>query len=123
MTPPKYAQLEPYELRAGQTGAETLRGSRIRLRITANKPVVKATLVRVSTGQETEVGVADTDYFDALIHMFEQALTMVMSLPEVKREHFIVELADIRATGRNLGWGVGSGFNDAWALVGQKLGD
>ena len=78
---------------------------------------------RHAIGFSSEVGVADKDYFDALIHMFEQALTMVMSLPEVKREHFIVELADIRATGRNLGWGVGSGFNDAWALVGQKFGD
>jgi hypothetical protein len=46
-----------------------------------------------------------------------------MTLPEAKREHFISELADIRATGRNLGWGVGSGFNDAWSLIGQKFGD
>jgi len=34
-----------------------------------------------------------------------------------------LELGDIRATGRNLGWGVGSGFNDAWSLIGQKFGD
>lgn len=59
VTPPKYTHLDPYELRAGQTVAEALRGSRIRLRIATNKPVVQATLVRVSTGQEKEVGVAE----------------------------------------------------------------
>jgi hypothetical protein len=78
---------------------------------------------RHAVGFSSEIGVADKDYFDALLHMFEQALTTVMTLPEAKREHFISELADIRATGRNLGWGVGSGFNDAWSLIGQKFGD
>ena len=78
---------------------------------------------RHAIGFSTEVGVADKAYFDALIKMFEQALTTVMTLPEAKREHFLAEMADIRATGRNLGWGVGSGFNDALALIGQKLGD
>ncbi|WP_374681398.1 hypothetical protein [Accumulibacter sp.] len=78
---------------------------------------------RHAVGFSTEVGVADQEYFDALVRMFEQALTTVMTLPEAKREHFLVELGEIRATGRNLGWGVGSGFNDAWALIGQKFGE
>lgn len=78
---------------------------------------------RHAVGFSSEVGVSDRDYYDALLRMFERALTTVMSLPEAKRGHFLEELADIRATGRNLGRGVGSGFNDAWALVGQKFGD
>ncbi len=59
ITPPAYAKIEPYELRVGQTVAEALKGSRIRLHIKTNKPLTKAVLVRQTTGKETEVGAAE----------------------------------------------------------------
>lgn len=76
---------------------------------------------RHAVGFSTEVGVNDEGYFDALIRMFEQALKVVMSLPEDKRQAFLDELHEIRVTARQIGMGVGDGFNDAWRLVGLKF--
>jgi hypothetical protein len=58
ITPPAYTHGEPYELRAGQTVAEALKGSRIRIRVHTNKPLTSAVLVRDTGGREQEVGPA-----------------------------------------------------------------
>ncbi len=58
IAPPAYTHLEAFELRAGQTVAEALKGSRIRFRVRTNKPVRSAVLVRQSSGKEQEVGPA-----------------------------------------------------------------
>lgn len=58
ITPPGYTCMAPYELRAGQTVAEVLNGSQVRFRIEANKPLVRAALVREDAGHETEVSEA-----------------------------------------------------------------
>lgn len=44
--PPAYTRAPAYDLRQGLTVAEALRGSRLRFRITTNKPVVAAELLR-----------------------------------------------------------------------------
>ena len=46
VAPPAYTRLDPYPLRAGQTVAEALKGSRLQFHIRTNKPVVKAELIR-----------------------------------------------------------------------------
>lgn len=76
---------------------------------------------RHAMGFATEVGVDDEGYFDNLIRIFEQALKVVMTLPESQREPYLNELHEIRVTGRAIGWGVGEGFNDAWQLAGLKF--
>ncbi len=59
IVPPQYTRLEAYDLRPGQTVAEALKGSRIRLQIRTNKPVRQAVLVRQTAGQEQELGPAE----------------------------------------------------------------
>jgi hypothetical protein len=44
ITPPPYSRQEPYTLAAGQTGADILRSSAVRIEATTNKPVVEASL-------------------------------------------------------------------------------
>lgn len=56
--PPAYTRLEPYELRAGQTVAEALRGSRLRFQVRTNKPLTRAVLMRDTTGNPEELGPA-----------------------------------------------------------------
>ncbi len=59
IVPPRYTNLEPYELRAGQTVAEGLKGSGIRFHITTNKAVAKANLIRQIGGEKTDLGPAE----------------------------------------------------------------
>lgn len=56
VTPPAYTKAERYELRAGQTVAEALKGSRIHVQIRTNKPVVEARLLRQTGGASQELG-------------------------------------------------------------------
>lgn len=70
VTPPAYTGMDPYRLRAGQTAAEVLTGSEVRLRIESNKPLVQAMLVREEASRKVEVGEAagrDGTHFDSLI--------------------------------------------------------
>ncbi len=53
--PPAYTNAPPYNLRPGQTVAEALKGSTIRLHIRTNKPVVETKLFRRINEQETEI--------------------------------------------------------------------
>ncbi|MBE2260598.1 MAG: hypothetical protein H6942_15900 [Candidatus Accumulibacter sp.] len=76
---------------------------------------------RHAVGFSNEVGVDDEGYFDALIGMFEEALQMVMTLPENKRERFLDELREVRAAGRDMGGGVGEGLDEAWRRADLKL--
>lgn len=56
--PPAYTKLPAYELRAGQTVAEALRGSRLRIRFRTKDDVREAVLIRQSGGEEQAVGEA-----------------------------------------------------------------
>ncbi len=53
--PPPYTNAPAYNLRPGQTVAEALKGSTIRLHIRTNKPVIEAKLFRGIDEQETEI--------------------------------------------------------------------
>lgn len=58
-------------------------------------------------GFSNEVGLEDDGFYDALVRMFEQALKVVMMLPETPRYIFIARLEDIRFAAQDIGWGVG----------------
>ena len=68
-----------------------------------------------------EVGLDDGVYYDALVRMFEQALKTVMALPETRREPFLDRLQDVRASGQDMGWGVGYAFDDLWQRAGLEF--
>lgn len=59
IAPPAYTRLAPYELRDGQTVAEVLIGSEIRLNINTDQPVVSAVLIRDIGGAPVAVGSAE----------------------------------------------------------------
>ena len=54
-----------------------------------------------------EVGYQDDSYFDALVRMFEQALTITEQLPVNARSALIARLDRVRAVSHNFGYGVG----------------
>ena len=55
----------------------------------------------------SDVGYQDDGYFDALVRMFEQALTLTDQLPASDRNTLIARLDRVRAVSHNLGYGVG----------------
>jgi hypothetical protein len=55
----------------------------------------------------SDVGYQDEGYFNALVRMFEQALTVTDQLSVSQRSSLIARLDRTRAVGHNLGYGVG----------------
>lgn len=71
----------------------------------------------------SEFGLDDEGYYSALVRMFEQALKVVVNLPEPERESFLDRLDDVRTMGRKVGWDVGDEFNALWRGAGLETGD
>lgn len=69
----------------------------------------------------SDLGLDDEGYYSALVRMFEQALKVVMALPEAQREDFLDSLEDVRSAGQDIGWGVGSDFNQLWRQSGLEI--
>ncbi|HOW72398.1 MAG TPA: hypothetical protein PKY77_17505 [Phycisphaerae bacterium] len=68
VTPPAYTRMEAYDLRAGQTVAEVLKGSIVQVRIRTNRPVREAMLMRdTGAGESVEVRPAQRAAADAFI--------------------------------------------------------
>lgn len=74
-----------------------------------------------ATGFSADVGMDSESYFNALVLMFEQALKVVLVLPEAQRESFLDRLEDVRVMGHNLGWGVGDDFDALWRRAGLEI--
>lgn len=74
-------------------------------------------------GFSSEFGLDDEGYYSALVRMFEQALKVVVNLPEPQRESFLDRLNDVRVMGRNVGWGVGDDFDALWRGAGLEIGE
>jgi len=55
----------------------------------------------------SDVGYQDDGYFDALVRMFEQALTIAYQLPSGDPDALIARLDRVRAVSHNFGYGVG----------------
>jgi hypothetical protein len=60
-----------------------------------------------AAGFSNDVGYQDEGYFDALVHMFEQALKVTRQLSAADRDALIARLDRVRSISHNLGYGVG----------------
>jgi hypothetical protein len=60
-----------------------------------------------AAGFSNDVGYQDEGYFNALVHMFEQALKVTYQLPASDRDALIARLDRVRTISHNLGYGVG----------------
>ena len=63
----------------------------------------------------SDICLDDEGYFNAMVNMFEQALKMTCLLPAGDRDAFIARLETVRATGHNLGYGVGDDMDSLLA--------
>ena len=72
-----------------------------------------------AAGFSNDVGYQDEGYFDALVNMFEQALTATCQLPNGDRESLIVRLDRVRTISHNFGYGVGDDIDDLLAKHGH----
>jgi hypothetical protein len=61
-----------------------------------------------------DCGMEDESYFDALIRMYDQALTLVSNLPAETRRGYVDRLDKLRARGQHVGWGVEDELNSLW---------
>jgi hypothetical protein len=64
-----------------------------------------------AAGFSNDVGYQDDGYFDALVHMFEQALKVTRQLSASDRDALIVRLDRVRTISHNLGYGVGDAMD------------
>jgi hypothetical protein len=62
-----------------------------------------------------DVGYQDESYFNALVRMFEQALTAAGQLPAKQRSALIARLERTRVVGHSLGYGVGDDMDSLLA--------
>src|SRR6201998_3893836 len=58
-----------------------------------------------------DVGYQDQGYFDALVHMFEQAIKVTRQLSAGDRDALIARLDRVRTISHNLGYGVGDAMD------------
>ncbi len=68
-----------------------------------------------AAGFSNDVGYQDEGYFDALVHMFEQALKATCHLSADDRNTLIVRLDRVRTICHNFGYGVGDDMDDLLA--------
>ena len=61
------------------------------------------------------VGYQDDSYFDALVHMFEQALKIIAQLSASDRNALIARLDRVRIISHNFGYGVGDDMDSLLA--------
>ena len=65
-------------------------------------------------------GMDDESYFSALVRMFEQAIDLIMALPETKQQPLLSRLDHVRAASQQVGWGVGDDFDSLWSRAGLE---
>ena len=68
-----------------------------------------------AAGFSNNVGYQDEGHFNALVHMFEQALKVIRQLPAADRDALIDRLERVRAISHNLGYGVGDDMDSLLA--------
>ncbi|MFT3906695.1 MAG: hypothetical protein QM718_10355 [Steroidobacteraceae bacterium] len=60
----------------------------------------------------SDVGLQDEGYFNALVRMFEQALTTISTLPESSRRPLLDRLDAVRQRSHDFGYGVGDDMDE-----------
>ncbi|MFM9433544.1 hypothetical protein ACFDR9_000585 [Janthinobacterium sp. CG_23.3] len=71
-----------------------------------------------AAGFSADIGLADERYFDALVRMFDAALTAAAALPADQRDAFISRLGRVRDISQNLDYGVGDEMDDLFEAHG-----
>lgn len=74
-----------------------------------------------SSGFASDVGMDDESYLNALVRMFEQALKLVISLPEIPRDELLARLDAVRDVSHNMGYGVGDEMDGLLAEHGIEV--
>ena len=64
-----------------------------------------------AVGFSCDIGLQDEAYFDALVRMFGQALTVIDGLRDERRSALLGRLDKVRRLGQNLGYGVRDDMN------------
>ena len=64
-----------------------------------------------AAGFSADVGMDGDAWFDALLHMIEQALKTIDALPEPLRPQFLERLESVRHTSHNFGYGIGEAMD------------
>jgi hypothetical protein len=59
-----------------------------------------------------DIGFQDEGYFNALVHMFEQALKVARQLSASERDALVARLDRVRTISHNFGYGVGAAMDD-----------
>ena len=62
-----------------------------------------------------ESGFEDEGFFNALVRMFERALTAVTALPLSQRQPLLDRLDTVRSIAKAVGWGVKDAMDEYWA--------
>lgn len=65
-----------------------------------------------------EYGLQDEGYFDALVRMFEQALSISLTVSPEQRDQFLARLDAVRDIGHGFGYGVGDDMDALLAAHG-----
>ncbi len=68
-----------------------------------------------AAGFSSDVGYADEAWFNALVNMFEHALSMAEKLPDTARDVLIARLNRVRSASHEFGYGVGEDLDDILA--------
>jgi len=71
-----------------------------------------------AAGFSGDIGLQDEGFFDALVRMFEQALTTIRALPEDRQAPWLERLDGVRQISHNFGYGVGDDMDDLLAKYG-----
>ena len=70
----------------------------------------------------SDLGNEDEDYFDALVRMFEQALTVANELPADSRDALVARLDRVREVSHQFGYGVGDDMDFLLAKYAKRGG-
>ena len=70
----------------------------------------------------SDIGNEDENYFDALVRMFEQALTVANTLPPSSRDTLVTRLDRVRGISQKFGYGVGDDMNLILAKYTKRRG-
>jgi len=68
-----------------------------------------------AAGFSDDIGMEDDAFFRALVRMYEQALKLVVALPDDERDVFIARLDAVRRVCANFGYGVSDDMNALFA--------
>ena len=68
-----------------------------------------------AAGFSSDIGNQDESYFDALVRMFEQALTVANTLPASGRDTLVARLDRVRSISHKCGYGVGDDMDSILA--------